>query len=122
MRRKGRGVEYSSIMNVLGRKMRRDRSFHSNKAASDLVVANLVLLYDGVTLSVNGKGVAINSRLAPMGISLYRPPIPLTNIFLPFSSTSSDPSDNYLYRPSFAQFIKCRATKRGMSRDRQRDS
>ena len=45
MRLKGRRVEYSSIMDVLGWKMGRDRSFHSNKAASDLVVANLVLLY-----------------------------------------------------------------------------
>ena len=116
MRRKGRGVEYSSIMNVLGRKMRRDRSFHSNKAASDLVVANLVLLYDAVTLSVNGKGVAIDSRLAPMGISLCWPPSPSPMFSFPFSSTSSDPSDNHLYRPSFTQLIKRRA------RDRQRDS
>ena len=48
MCREGRGVEYSSIMDILGWKMGRDRSFHSNKIDSDLVVANLVLLYGGV--------------------------------------------------------------------------
>ena len=41
-------MEYCSIVDVLGWKMGRDRSFHSNKIASDLVVAKLVLLYGGV--------------------------------------------------------------------------
>ena len=48
MRGIGCGMEYICIVDALGRKVTGQRTVHSCKDPSDLVVVNLVLLYGGV--------------------------------------------------------------------------